>query len=442
MSSSATFIKFRVNSAEQFKESVSEPSPNTNLYLTYGKIDPWANDPTPDIANTSIATEYQVWSNMIGGKKILGYDMSHVVPRNNWVANTQYTEYDHRRTDLYDANTKFFIVTKDYNVYKCINNNNNSPSLVEPTSINFGSTVETSDGYVWKYMYTVPDSDQLRFVTSSFIPVKTLPADDGSLQWKVQENARDGAIFHIKVENGGSGYVDANTVSVTITGDGTGATARARVNTASNTISGITMTGYGQNYTFATASISDGSGGTGAIVTPIISPPGGHGSNPLYELAGSSVMINSYLRSSEGGKLPVDNDIRQIALLKDPTLRVGSSLSSNLVFLQATALTVVGSGNYQQDEIVFQGNTPATASYQAKVVSWDEANNVLLVINTVGTPTSQSLIGSTSTTSRFVREITPNYLKPYSGQLLYVSNLEPITRSEDQTEDFKIVLKF
>ena len=125
MSSSATFIKFRVNSAEQFKESVSEPTPNTNMYLTYGKVDAWANDANADIANTSVSTEYQIWSNMIGGKKIIGYDISHVVRRFNWSAGTSYASYDHRNANLYDGNTNFYVVTSDYNVYKCIGNNNN-----------------------------------------------------------------------------------------------------------------------------------------------------------------------------------------------------------------------------------------------------------------------------------------------------------------------------
>jgi hypothetical protein len=33
-------------------------------------------------------------------------------------------------------------------------------------------------------------------------------------------------------------------------------------------------------------------------------------------------------------------------------------------------------------------------------------------------------------------------LHPNSGQLLYIDDIQPITRSSDQIEDFKIVLKF
>ena len=441
MSSSTTFINFRVNSAEQFKESVSEPTPNTNMYLTYGKVDAWANDANADMANTSVSTEYQIWYNMIGGKKILGYDMSHVIRRFNWVANTSYASYDHRSSSLYDGNTNFYVVTSDYNVYKCIGNNNNSISTVEPTTINFGSTVETSDGYIWKYMYTILDSEQLRFTTSNYIPVRTLAANDGSLQWQVQDNSIEGAIFHIKVENPGINYSNTSSVGVSIAGDGSGAAAVATLNTVSNTVSSITMINYGQNYTYATVAISGG-GGSNASAVAIISPPGGHGSNPLYELGGSSVIINTQLKASEGEKLPATNDLRQIAILKDPLLRDGSAVSSNITFLQAICLNTTGSGDYQQDELVYQGTSLSSSTFSGRVVSWDSANGTLVVINTTGNPLSQSLIGSTTSTSRFISSVIPNYLKLYSGQLLYVNNLEPITRSSDQTEDYRIVLKF
>ena len=66
---------------------------------------------------------------------------------------------------------------------------------------------ETTDGYRWKYMYTVSSGELLKFVTADFIPVKTLTANDGSAQWSVQQNASNGAINHIKVIANGSNYL-------------------------------------------------------------------------------------------------------------------------------------------------------------------------------------------------------------------------------------------
>ena len=56
--SSSTFIDLRINNAEQFKESVSEPTPNSKIYLVYGKTDAWANDASPNISNSSVRGKY------------------------------------------------------------------------------------------------------------------------------------------------------------------------------------------------------------------------------------------------------------------------------------------------------------------------------------------------------------------------------------------------
>ena len=439
--SSATFIKLRINNAEQFRESVSEPTPNTNLYLAFGKVTGWANDADPDVANTSVATEYEIWSNMIGAKKLASSDMAHIIPRYDWTANTKYIAYDHMNTNLYDGNTKFYVLTDDYNVYKCIANANGSNSTVQPTAVNPEALTYTSDGYVWKYMYTVSDSDQLRFTTNQYIPVRTITTDDGSLQWQVQDAVIAGEINNIVLANGGSNYTNTSNMVVSISGDGTGATADVSVNTTTNVVSSITLTDYGRNYTFATVSISGG-GGSGATARAIISPLGGHGSNPLYELGGAAIMVNGVLRNTEEDTFPATNDYRQVSLVKDPLRPDGANVSSNLRAFQAYSLTTIGTGDYAQDESVYQGASLAVSSFSGRIVSWDSANGVAVIINTVGTPTSQSLIGANTSTSRFVSSINPPDLTPYSGQILYVDNVKPITRASDQTEDFKIVIKF
>jgi len=183
----------RVNNAEQFLESVSEPS-YTVLYLTYGKVDAWANS-APDTPAITTQSELQLWNSMIGGKRIFGNDVSLVIPRYNWTANTTYYAYDDTAIDLY--NQRYYVVTSNFDVYKCLANGYTSNTMtavvtqeiitnstVEPTAVNPGTITETSDGYVWKYLYSIPDSDQMRFMTDSYIPIKKLTNDNGSLQWK------------------------------------------------------------------------------------------------------------------------------------------------------------------------------------------------------------------------------------------------------------------
>lgn len=441
--SSSTFVDLRINSAEQFKESVSEPSPNTKMYLTFGKVDSWANDASPNIANSSVATAYEIWSNMIGGKRILGSDLSHMIPRFNWSSNTVYIAYDHMNTNLYDGNTQFYVMNSDYSVYKCIANANGAVSTIEPTSVSTTSLSLTSDNYIWKYMYTLSDSEKTRFLSDNYIPVKTLQADDGSLQYQVQQNAIKGSIDNIVITNAGQNYTNTSNITITISGDGSSATAIPVLNTSTNTISSIIVTDSGTGYTFATVSISDIGIGSNAAARAIISPVGGHGSDPLYELGGKNVMVSTRIRYDEEGVLPTSNELRQISILKDPYLRATSNVATNVAILQAKTLTVQGSGNYVPDEIVYQGTTLATATFKGRVVSWDSTTNKLLLINTVGVPVaSQSIIGTTSFTVRVLAGYLDENLEKYTGRILYVDNILPVTRSSDQIEEYRVLIKF
>lgn len=433
----------RVYNAQQFRQSILDIDP-TNIYLTYGRPTPWPNDAVPPQANSSVTSFNDIWLRMIGAKQITGNDVRHAIPRNDWSANTSYDAYDHCTCSLmmYTPNVKFFIVTPDWNVYKCLANNNGGLSTVVPTQIQTNTPIEEADGYIWKYMYTLTAEERLRFMTDKFIPVQTLTLDNNSLQWRVQQDAVDGAIESIKIVNPGTNYTNASNIIVTITGDGSSANAIARINATSNTVDSIVMTDRGRGYQFADIAITGG-GGSGAAARVMISPPGGHGSDPLRELGGSYLIFNPRIRSTEDGKLPAENEFRQIAILQDPIERVSGNIATSVVYSQILTLTVSsGSDNYQQDETVYQGGSLATSTFNGIVTGWDSGNNQLKLTSTVGTPISATITGNTSATARVVESITQPDLIKQSGQLLYIDYIQPIIRSVDQTEDFKIVLKF
>ena len=428
---------FRINNAEQFKESVSEPDP-TYLYLTIGKTEAWSNEASPPVANTSPAALYDVWKNMIGGKRITGNDVRHVIPRVNWQANTVYLSYDHMA-----ENTDCLVMNSNWSVYKCISNNSGLKSNTQPTSVSTTDDFVTADGYVWKYMYTISDFERLKFTTADYIPVKTLANDDGSAQWQVQNNAISGAIHAIYVTDGGSNYSNASNIIIEITGDGSDASAVASINTISNTVNSISILEKGSGYTKASVYITGG-GGSGATGRAIISPPGGHGNDPLYELGGSNIIINGKIKGSENGKLPVTNDYRQVTLISGPKLQNATDTNmSNTIFLQTTNIVTAGSGDFLENEKVFQGGSLLVSSFKGTVLRWDAGNSTLYLINTEGSPESSKIItGANSATARFVTSYELPELEAYSGRFLYTDNIQPVTRSEDQAEEYKIVLKF
>jgi hypothetical protein len=433
----------QIFNAEQFKASIGDSS-LPYVYLTFSKVDAWANENTPSQANNSIDTNNQVWKNMIGAKRVQGNDVRLAIRRFDWVPGTVYTEYDDSEAnlDMNDPTTKFYVVTDEWNVYKCLGNDNGAPSTVKPTTINTYIAEQLPDKYIWKYMYTLSDEEKLRFTTENYIPVRTLTEDNGSLQWHVQRNAVQGSIGSIKVTDPGSGYSTVTPPTITIVGDGTGAEASPTINAISSTIESILVTNKGQNYTYANVVISSAVG-NGAVGRVLMSPQGGHGADPVEELGASFVIINSQLRGSESGVLDTQNEFRQIALIKNPILKDGTTIASGLVYSQTTAISLDPVGdNYVEDEYVYQGSSLAAATFKGRVVSWNSALNVLNLIDVFGNLTTDPLTGDTSKASRQVQTSISRSFKPYTGNILYINNITPIQRATDQTEDFKIVVSF
>jgi len=419
--------KFRVHNAQQFVEAFSETS-NTTMYLFVGKNTAFPDDnnpPTP--VNSTANIEFTPWRDMFGAKRIQSTDVTHAIERYNWTSGTVYDAYDDQDTNLLDDD--FYVLTEDYNVYKCLFNASGTASTTKPTGV---STLQftTADGYIWKYMYTVTTSNALKFLTNDYIPVQTLASDDGSDQWDVQAAAVNGGIHVIKVTAGGSGYATAP--AVTITGDGTGATANSTI--TANVVTAVTVTNIGSGYTRATVSFASGA----AAATAVISPKGGHGADPVEELGGKYVMINSRLDGSESNTISTANEFRQVGLVRDPLLFGTSTRATASSFRQTFRYTVANTGNYTLDEVVTSGSNTAF------VVEWDATNSYLYTTKPLNNnfANGATISGATSGTSRTITAISTPSLDPYSGDLLYVENRVPIARSTDQIEDVKLIIQF
>ena len=74
---------------------------------------------------------------------------------------------------------------------------------------------------------------------------------------------------------------------------------------------------------------------SGGVATPVISPQFGHGADPVEELGGNYIIVNSRLEFNEGaGDFPVDNDFRRIGLCQDP-FAFGTTQRSTLTTMAA-----------------------------------------------------------------------------------------------------------
>lgn len=431
--------------AKQIKSAISE---RANVYLAISRVEPFSDDANPPVANSSVSSVINFWRNMIGGKKISGSDVSLVIPRKDWQNNNVVSAYTDTRARIMPGNVaggtilanSFYVMTEDYNVYKCLFNNKGANSIVKPISTNPNTIYSTADGYVWKYMYTLSSQDRVKFLTPDWIPVRTLTGNDGSLQWRVQQAAVDGAIYVCTIDNPGSGYSVSNPPILRFTGDGTGASANVLVNSITTGIDSVLMTSYGSGYSFANVVIDSGSG-IGAIIKPQISPSGGHGSDAESELGGYYIMLNPRLKGTENGKLPQTNDYRSYAILVDPKYYSGGNSFYGSAFSQTTDLTLTSAPSYLQDETVFQGISISAATFKGKLVTYAESpSNTIKLINPEGTPGAFPLTGDGSAASGFVNAIKFPDLKYYSGKIIFLDNISPVVRSVSQTEDVKIVV--
>ena len=478
--------KFRINNAEQFTESFSEASPET-YYLFIGRAHSWASDvdvqgntiaegtdASPPTPNDDVTSEFYNWDDMLGAKIIASTDVSRVIPRRNWTTGTTYDMYEHNvgsgnasasgATNLWDST--FVVMNSSYAVYKVIENDGATASTVEPTSTS-NSIFATSDGYRWKYMYSLTSAETLNFMSTDFIHCST----DST----VTAAAVDGALDTALVVAGGSSYSTdsgATISAIPIRGDGSSGVASVVI--SSGAVASVSITTAGTGYTFAYIRNADiitatnaGGAGSGANINVIIPPKGGHGANALKELGAFYVMMNKSLVGIEGtSDIGVTNDFRRIGLVRNPTNFGTTTVASADTRRQIYAAVFSSvSGTFVADEEINQASTGAVG----KVIEYDATNKLLYWVQTrfpdVGTDTNgnatafsgaNAITGQTSSaaatplvaSSTDVNgvSITSGYSTPElaadSGDIIYVEERSPITRASDQTENIKLIIEF
>jgi len=491
--------KFRLHNADQFEESFTESANNT-YYLFIGKSTPYTSgtsggsDSSPPTPVDGPSDEFFSWDDMIAAKKVTSSEVQRVIPRRNWANSTKFDMYrpDYSAsvtatsgaTNLYDST--FYFMTSDFRVYKVLDNNGGTAySGTEPTST--ANAPFSLGGYVLQYMYSLTSAQINSFLTADFMPVAT----DST----VSAAATDGAIDSLIV-TGGSGYTNG-TYYAAVYGDGTSqgtsSGAIVRITVSSGVIQAFGLTAgtdttihaAGSGYTFGTVNLASGYtfsdadlstasaiGGSGGSISVVIGPKGGHGSNAVQELGGHFVMLASTLTAAEGDDITTGNDFRKIGLVVDPNTYGTSSVASVTTARMTYALKLTSqSGTFDADEKISQASTGAIG----KVVEWDSTNSILYysqerfgdygtngttgayvafsganavtgaTSSATGTPDASADSAVTLAGGNTIT-FTDGYANPElavdSGNIIYLENRKPISRSSDQIEDIKIIVEF
>ena len=509
--------QIRILNAKNFVAGVS--TSNNSYYSFVGLTDPakiqsdWDNDPPAPVDNFSNMNDY--WDTAIALKKINATDVRQVVKRNTWTSGNTYDYYrpdygisnppKHAQgTSLYSSN--YFVVNSDFRVYICLKNgtspeqSDGKPSLDEPTFTDLEpKTAGTSgDGYIWKYLYTIKPSELVKFDSTEFMPVPT-DWSTGSDNAAVRDNAVDGGIKVIIIQNRGVGLGTANRTytRVPIKGDGTGAECTVVVN-ADQQIGTVEITNQGSGYTFGTVDIV-----AGGLPRPdsypqldvIIPPTGGHGKDIYKELGATNALVYSRIENDpENPDFITGNQIARIGIIENPQAFGSSSLLSLDKASAAYAMRLTGTGyssaSFTADTIITQ-TTGTGVTAIGKVISYDQETGVLKYwqdrtmagFTTVGSATTTPIYGlqadrftadiatggslsitggsislsinntfdglSTSINNKtyylgqtFTSGLSNPEVKKYSGNMLYLDHRPAITRSSNQKEDIKVILQF
>ena len=423
--------QFRINNAGNFLGDVSNTA--NSYYVFVGLSNPsvngvpnafgrnesdakWNDETTRKKPVDSINYLNHVRDTMIFGKKITPDNIRRVVRKINWVKDTTYDMYRHdyssdnqapngQTSRLYDSN--FYVINKDFNVYICIDNGSSginttgNASLNEPTLTGlepFRATGTTDDGYLWKYLFTVPPSDIIKFDATEFIP---LPNDWASSTETNITNIRDNGnsdinnnqIKKVFIEDGGTGYKNSggDGIEVKIVGDGSGGRAIVQVDTSTK-ISDVQVSVGGKGYTYGMLDLTDiQPTSPNAKLIPIIPPSKGHGSDIYKELGADRVLI--YARFDDSTKdFPIDTKFAQIGIVKNPTAIGSTEIYNQTQYSSIKSLYLdtfpsasdIKIGDIIEQDVKVVGTSNTIGKAKAYVTSFDliseDSNNKIAVL--------------------------------------------------------------
>jgi len=497
--------QFRILNAGSFVESIS----NNSYYAFLGLSNPTSPDPAfgrdPNwntsttnnpVDNFEYLSHYRDTS--LFGKKITSENARRVIRKVEWVANTPYDMYRHdyrqgneapvsKTVRLYDAN--YYVVTSEFKVYICIDNGSSTPdgtnptvtgSTIEPTQTDVEPSVAGSDGYRWKYLFSISPSDVIKFDSTEYITVPNdwLTTTDSSIQ-TIREggnsDTNNNQIKAVYIEDGGSGYTTGATAD--ILGDGTG--GKVSITAPGGVITDVTVTNGGKGYTYGIINLP--ATGNPAKLIPIIPPSKGHGYNIYEELGTDRVLM--YARFDDSTKdFPIDTKFAQVGIIKNPETfagtgvtftgnafsslsGIGLSESRDVTIGEQITQSVTGAKGYvasfdkdtkvlkyyQDRSLCFGNKVDQTISNSTTNIIAFDSTNIIEFSQSGGTASiNTNLDGSVVVVNNKQINLGVNFtdglanpeINKKTGDIIYIDNRPIVERDSRQKEDIKIILEF
>ena len=304
--------------------------------------------------------------------KILPGGITRVISRNDWTYGNIYKAF---------PVTSSYVIVKEYtsgylslNVYKCLFSPR-TPSIYPPGGTG-GLPVSYSDNYVWKYLYTITNSETVRFLNDNWMPVaerikssdfSNISTESGNYnQYITQISALTGAVYDV--------IIDSDILTQSINDD-----SDLRVAFNSNTVNligvdnksnkpsktfRITLNWDTAGSKYTTSLIENGEGYIGPVsiqldsdantikgISGIVAPGEGHGSNPPGELGVNSLMVSVRNIPDEANSVVYDNSLyNMISLHLNPIDRETGLIAQNEFYVTCNSFEIEGNFNYSVGE--------------------------------------------------------------------------------------------
>jgi len=400
--------------------------------------------------------------------------VSFVVPRQDWTYGTIFPQWDDKRSGSLSLSRRFYVLTDNYGVYICLRTGRNKagvtqPSLIKPSSAN-ADPFETSDGYVWKFLYTVSALKANFFLSSQYMPVhrqETEPDSNSTgieiKQWEIQNNAVPGRIVSFAMTNQGSGYGTAGqfpTISVIGDGElrfpGAGDSANLILSSVIDSDTGKitaiktdpigTTLNYLDSYTVATLTLSGG-GGDSAQARPIIGPNPGFGFDPVIDLKADALMFRSKILETDNDFI-LSQDFRQIGLIKNVLAGDSTGIYRALTGIATHHMKLSQKTVAFSKDKTIQGVSSGAKGYIDNFDSSAALGTRIFYHQSpetgfkdfLSSETIQEIDGSGEGTIGDSANVTGEVNK-FSGDVLYLDNRTAVQRTANQSEDIKVIIQ-
>ena len=504
--STISTLDFRVQNAVNFIDSMYGEEGENAAYVFIGKPTPWPDENKPPLPVGNLEEFFDVYQQLLSMRRIQGNECFPMFRRINWQSGVVYDYYRHDYSATNPAysgavkleDARFYAINSNNDVYVCLFNSNNRPSIVEPQNQNF-EPFFTSDGYQWMKLFDIKQQVLNDFSTLNFLPLTSDGANlnnfertAGEITTVIIDNRGDG----YTINPGGGGVNEIETYYCKIVGDGDGAVASVQVTPPAATdpelgqgIGAVKVVRPGAGYTYANLDFTPGrcyatladldaevSGldprGDGTFrSTVIINPPLGWGVDLNRQLICSTAGIFSTFNYNLSDFFP-DTTFRQIGILQNPgyndDIPENAATLSGVFGFKVTEIEgqpefIIGEMIYQQR---FNEELQRTQTAKGMIVGWDDGEKIIRYIqipeehvdddgvlyqfdastfihgsvsNKVVEPTSYngSLAGLV-----FVNGFADTEVKRYTGKMVYLSNITAVQRQPTQTERISLLIQF